>query len=138
MLFRSTASYLANILEAAGASPTVVASVHYYAAINTAVIAADAFTRRLLWEPIDDDQTANWADINNTAPTAWAQIDDSQTAGWTDVIQPQTIDAVMSFGDAFFGDMPVAGNNKQSWIPDTVKWTDIDDTAPTVWTEIVQ
>ena len=131
-------NYLANILEAAGASPTTVASVHYYAAINAAALAAEQYIGRPLWEPIDDDQTPNWTQIDDSVPTTWAQINDNQSPGWTDVIQPVTIDVVMSFGDGFFGDVPNAGNVINTYIPDAARWQEIDDTAPTVWTEIVQ
>jgi hypothetical protein len=42
--------------------------------ITEAATGADILTARLLWEPIDNQQTANWTNITNT-----------QTPGWTDI-----------------------------------------------------
>jgi hypothetical protein len=42
--------------------------------ITEAATGVDILTARLLWEPIDNQQTANWTDITN-----------SQTPGWTDI-----------------------------------------------------
>ena len=131
-------NYLAQVLASAGASPTAVAKASYYASINTAVIASEVYARRLLWEPIDDDQIPDWQQINDTAPTTWALINDDQNPNWTDVIQPERIDAVATFGGSFYATAPIAGTFQKAWIPNAEKWQEIDDTAPTVWTEIVQ
>jgi hypothetical protein len=80
------------------------------------VTATDTILRRLLWELIDDDQIP----------------------GWTDITIPTTINDVATFGGMFFGDVSIAGQFNQTWIPDTERWTQIDDTQTANWTEVVQ
>jgi hypothetical protein len=47
---------------------------------------ADTAGAAYLWNPIDDSQTANWQNVNNTQPTVWVGVDDDQTPGWTPVL----------------------------------------------------
>lgn len=47
---------------------------------------ADMAGAAYLWNPIDDSQTANWQNVNNTQPTVWVGVDDDQTPGWTPVL----------------------------------------------------
>jgi len=68
----------------------------------------------------------------------WEPIDDDQAPGWTDITVPLTIDNVATFGGMAFASVPIAGQFKKTWIPDTANWTDIDDTQTANWTEIVQ
>jgi hypothetical protein len=68
----------------------------------------------------------------------WEPIDDDQAPGWTDITIPSTINDVATFGGLFFGDVSIAGQFNQTWIPDTSKWTDINDTQTPNWTDIVQ
>jgi hypothetical protein len=72
--------------------------------------------RRLLWEPIDDDQSP----------------------GWTDVIPTVTINDVATFGGMVFGDVSIAGQFNETWAPDKSQWTQINDTQTPTWTEVVQ
>jgi hypothetical protein len=112
----SLPDYAVAIIEGiiASDSPTTSSSVR--AAIIEALTATDVNTRRLLWEDIDDDQVP----------------------GWTDIIRPQIINVVMAFGDGFFGDVSMAGSDSQAWIPDTARWTEINDDQNPGWTDIVQ
>jgi hypothetical protein len=45
---------------------------------------------RLLWELIDDSQTANWQNISDAQSAAWAVIDNAQTSSWSNVSTTQT------------------------------------------------
>jgi hypothetical protein len=72
--------------------------------------------RRLLWEPINDDQTP----------------------GWTGIPASETINDVATFGGMVFGDVSIAGQFDQTWAPDASRWTQINDNQTPTWTEIVQ
>lgn len=39
----------------------------------------------LVWGMIDDRQTANWQNVNNSAATGWVEINNGQTPGWTQI-----------------------------------------------------
>lgn len=67
----------------------------------------------------------------------WEQIDDTQLTDWTDILVPTTIEDISVFGGANFGVTAFAGNSIQSYDPNPVFWTEIDNAQDTVWTDIV-
>jgi hypothetical protein len=91
-----------------------------FASVQESITAADAFIRRLLWESIDDGQSPGWSDVASTL----------------------TINDVATFGGLVFGDVSLAGQFNETWVPDLAHWTQINDSQPnftaTSWTEIVQ
>jgi hypothetical protein len=112
----SLPNYACSVPESVTATDNLTNAASVIAQIQENITATDTILRRLLWEVIDDDQTPSWTDI--TIPT--------------------TINDVATFGGMFFGDVSIAGQFNQSWIPDTEKWTQINDTQAPNWTEIVQ
>jgi len=62
-----------------------VASSIFNTSIIESLVATDSVTARLLWEPIDDDQTISWANVNSDQSSSWVQVDDSQSPAWTDI-----------------------------------------------------
>jgi hypothetical protein len=49
--------------------------VTFLASVSESATGSDVIVGRPLWEPIDDDQTANWTIINNTQSSGWTNID---------------------------------------------------------------
>jgi hypothetical protein len=92
----------------------VVTAASVIAQIQENITATDAILRRLLWEPIDDDEVV----------------------GWTDILRPQTIDNVMTFGGSFFGDIAFAADYTINLDPNPVFWTQINDDQVATWTQI--
>jgi hypothetical protein len=45
---------------------------------------------RLLWELIDDSQTANWQNIDDAQTAAWAAIDNAQSSSFSNTSTTQT------------------------------------------------
>jgi hypothetical protein len=82
-------TFSARVNETALTVDTFLASAVFFVTITDGAIAADAFVGRLLWEVINDSQTANWGGINSSQTAAWAAIDDSQSTTWH-VVQTQT------------------------------------------------
>jgi hypothetical protein len=112
----SLPNYACSVPESVTATDSVTTAASVIAQIQENITATDTILRRLLWELIDDDQTPSWTDI--TIPT--------------------TINDIATFGGMHFGDVSFAGQFNQSWIPNTERWTQIDDTQTPNWTEIVQ
>jgi hypothetical protein len=76
---------LAAVAELAQASETNSVNGSFNVAVIAAATALDAMTARLLWELIDDSQTANWQNINASQSTTWTNVDTDQDPGWTDI-----------------------------------------------------
>jgi hypothetical protein len=62
----------------------------FFAIVTDGAVAVDAMSARLLWEIINDAQTANWGNISNAQPGAWATVNDAQTAAWGTIANAQT------------------------------------------------
>ena len=50
--------------------------------IETLIATEGTFVGRLLWEVIDDTQTANWGNISTTQTANWGSVDTAQTPNW--------------------------------------------------------
>jgi len=77
----------------------------------TEAVFADAVAtavRILLWQQVDDSQTQNWQNVNNTQNPAWTQVADTQSPNWQNV------------------------NNTQN-----PAWTQVADTQSPNWQQIV-
>jgi hypothetical protein len=105
-----------TITESVTATDTVQTAATVIAQIQENVAATDVILRRLLWE----------------------QIDDTEIAGWTDILKPQVVESVMTFGGAFFGDVPYASAVTTELNPNPLLWVEINDTQTPNWTEVVQ
>jgi hypothetical protein len=107
---------ICSVSEFVTATDNLTNTALVFASVQESITAADAFVRRLLWEPIDDDQSP----------------------GWSSVVPLTTINDVATFGGLVFGDVSLAGQYINSWVPDTVQWTEINNSQTVTWTEIVQ
>jgi hypothetical protein len=64
-----------RIDESAMASvEAVVAASIFYAYLVAGATVADELTARFLWEPIDDNQDANWQNINDGQTQSWTPV----------------------------------------------------------------
>ena len=64
-----------SVSEGAVASvEAVVAASIFYAYLTENATIADALTARFLWEPIDDNQDANWQNINDAQTQSWTPV----------------------------------------------------------------
>jgi len=81
----SSATLSSAVAENATSTDGLFAGLTYNSAVLVAVTATDGVVRFLLWEPVDDGQTPNWQNVNNTQSLTWTDIDDSQTPGWTPI-----------------------------------------------------
>jgi hypothetical protein len=52
-------------------------------AVSETATAQDALLRALVWNLINDSQTANWQNTDTAQPAAWGDIDDAHPPGWT-------------------------------------------------------
>jgi hypothetical protein len=52
----------------------VVSASIFYAYLTENATIADALTARFLWEPIDDNQDANWQNINDAQTQSWTPV----------------------------------------------------------------
>jgi hypothetical protein len=64
-----------RVSESAVASvEAVVAASIFYAYLVAGATIADTLTARFLWEPIDDNQDANWQNINDAQTQSWTPV----------------------------------------------------------------
>ena len=77
--------YNISVTEAASGQDQLSNIGTFNITITEAATGATILTARLLWEPIDDQQTANWITIGTTQSPNWTDITNPQTPGWTDI-----------------------------------------------------
>jgi hypothetical protein len=82
-------TFNASVSETAQVLDAVFASAVFFATITEGAVAADQIIARLLWEIINDAQTADWGNINASQTTTWATIGTAQTNGWQDINSAQ-------------------------------------------------
>jgi hypothetical protein len=64
-----------RVAESAVASEIdVVSASIFYAYLTENATIADTLTARFLWEPIDDNQDANWQNINDAQTSSWTPV----------------------------------------------------------------
>jgi len=78
-------TFNAAIAETATAIDAVYAYLTFICAITEGSTITDVTTARLLWELINDSQTAGWATINTAQSTTWTTINDSAPTTWSDI-----------------------------------------------------
>jgi hypothetical protein len=66
----------------------------------------------------------------------WELIDDDQTPDWTGIPPSLTINDVATFGGLVFGDVSLAGQFNENWVPDNILWTGINNSQTVTWTGI--
>jgi hypothetical protein len=71
-----------DISEIAQTFDFVLAGSVYLANITEGVVAADQISSALLWELINNAQTADWGTINNLQTPGWTVISNEQTDTW--------------------------------------------------------
>ena len=78
--------YNPTITESVATQDSLIVTGIFYVLIAESIAAGDSFLGRLLWELIDDTETANWQNIVNTQSSGWTIIDDTETgSNWTDI-----------------------------------------------------
>ena len=78
-------TFNASVSELAVALDRVYAYALFLCVISESSTALDVNTARLLWELINDSQTAGWQTINAAQSTTWATINDSAPNTWSDI-----------------------------------------------------
>ena len=80
---------VATLETATGTDGITVIGI-YNVSLADQAAATDVFLGDYLWNPIDDSQTPDWGQINNTQSAVWVQISDTQTPNWQNVNNSQT------------------------------------------------
>jgi hypothetical protein len=52
----------------------VLSYATFIAVASAGALGVDAITRRLLWEVINDSQSANWQNISDAQTTTWSVV----------------------------------------------------------------
>ena len=75
-------------LESASGIDTPSALGVFLSSVAEAITGADIIACRLLWENIDDSQTAGWTDISQPLIIdQWTEINNNQTPNWVNIVQ---------------------------------------------------
>ena len=61
------------------------AGVTFDVEVAESVTASDTMSGAYLWNPVDDDQTANWQNLNDDQTPGWSDVDDLQTTNWANI-----------------------------------------------------
>ena len=62
-----------------------IGGVDFASLVFESVVMADIMAGSYLWNPVDDDQTANWQLVDDSQSGIWSPVDDSQTSTWVDI-----------------------------------------------------
>lgn len=81
----SLADLTASVSPTANALDAVAALAVFYAALTNHAVGADAVAQRLLWEIINDSQTANWQNISSAQATGWSNIEINGGDPWGNI-----------------------------------------------------
>jgi hypothetical protein len=73
------------VSETAQVLDSILASAVFIATIQEGATAADQIIARLLWEIINDAQTANWGSINSAQSVTWSTVGTAQTVSWQNI-----------------------------------------------------
>jgi hypothetical protein len=77
--------YNISVTEVASARDQISNIGVFNIAVTEASTGNVVVSARLLWEPIDDQQTPDWTTIGTTQSPNWTNINDTQIPGWTDI-----------------------------------------------------
>jgi hypothetical protein len=61
------------------------AGIDFVSLVFESVLISDVMQAAYLWNPVDDDQTANWQNVDDSQGGAWTPVDDSQSGTWVDI-----------------------------------------------------
>ena len=75
----------ASVIEAAAVADLVVAGNVIYVTLSELATLSDVVACNYLWNPIDDTQTPNWAQLNDVQTAGWQQVNDTQTPSWQNI-----------------------------------------------------
>ena len=78
-------TFNAQVAETVTALDQVYAYGLFICVINESGTIIDVATARLLWELINDSQTAGWQTLNTAQSTTWSTINDSAPTTWSDI-----------------------------------------------------
>ena len=92
MLFRSTPTYVQAVtsVSAAGAAGSVSMGQRLVAITGCQAMGQVGNVGVFYWSLIDDSETANWQNIDDSQTPGWATLDDSQSANWQNVGNAQS------------------------------------------------
>jgi hypothetical protein len=68
---------------------TIAGSIYFVRILET-ILATDSVFGTLLWNLIDDSETASWQVINDPESASWTTMNTAQTPDWTPINDPQT------------------------------------------------
>jgi hypothetical protein len=80
--------YGARIAEAATALEALFPAGVLNVQFVDSVTALDTVLGAYLWNPIDDNQTPNWQNVNNAQGSGWVSINTDDAPNWQPTIQP--------------------------------------------------
>ena len=75
-------SFMAALEECAFAVPETGVNGAYNVAVEEAADILFSLTGKFLWDPVDDNQSANWQNIEDAQAPGWRDVTDAQTPGW--------------------------------------------------------
>jgi hypothetical protein len=78
----SASTFNASVDEFAEGLDDVLANAVLFVTITEGAVATDQIIARLLWELINDAQTANWAYIDAAQTPGWTVISNGQAGTW--------------------------------------------------------
>jgi hypothetical protein len=91
VVFVGPSTFTAALFETAQAQDNYNPAGSFYGArFQDSLTILDTVVGAFLWNPIPDDQTPNWASVNNTQSVTWNNVSDNQTPNWQNVPNTQT------------------------------------------------
>jgi hypothetical protein len=67
------------------ADSDVAGGVTFDVEVAESATASDVMAGGYLWNPVDDNQSANWQNLNDDQTPGWSDVDDSQTTTWANI-----------------------------------------------------
>ena len=87
-----SAIFVASLVEGGVVDDQSSAAAQFLATVIELAQASEAFVASLLWELINDSQTAEWQPISGTNPDAtWATVNGFQAGAWENIPNQQTV-----------------------------------------------
>jgi hypothetical protein len=78
-------NYIIEINEIVAAMDAEIAGCLYESLVLINMTITDNVIGAYLWNPIDDNQTANWQNVNDAQTPGWSLVQTPQSQNWTDV-----------------------------------------------------
>jgi len=84
------AAALVDFVSSVNESATAIASdfaagQDFDVDITETATVSDQMAGSYLWNPVDDNQTANWQNVDDSQSGPWTPVNDNQSTTWTDI-----------------------------------------------------